>query len=139
MVRIHPGKKQPTCLVPSTGSRAMQRTVLLVVLIGIIVIYDNRDSWSIPTEILPQQQQQSTISLSGSTPNTITTTQEDANEATSNLELAGDFQLAFREVFGFFDDITTAKWQKLKNITKSKVHHAFWLSKSPLRIPPFIK
>jgi hypothetical protein len=103
----------------------MQRTVLLVVLIGIIVIYDNRDSWSIPTEILPQQQQQSTISLSGSTPNTITTTQEDANEATSNLELAGDFQLAFREVFGFFDDITTAQ------VAKTQKYHQI---KSPSRL-----
>jgi hypothetical protein len=45
-------------------------------------------------------------------------------KAVSELRLAPDFQLAYRESLGFFDDITTAHWQKLKDITKSKFHHA---------------
>ncbi|KAI2506909.1 methyltransferase domain-containing protein [Fragilaria crotonensis] len=35
-----------------------------------------------------------------------------------------DFQLAFRESLGFFDDIPAHEWQRMKDITKGRVHHS---------------
>ena len=39
-------------------------------------------------------------------------------------EIASDFQLAFRESLGFFDDIRTEQWLRLKEISRGRIHHA---------------
>ena len=74
--------------------------------------------------------QQNTKSVATSTLN-MKAIQEVTNKAISQIHLADDFQLAFRESLGFFDDITTAQWQKLKKITESRVHHSSGPEDSP--------
>ena len=126
MVQIQPSKKQPACV--SSSSRAMERMAFLLVL-GVVVVSNNGNNWSLPPEILIQHQQ-NTNTVAASTLNE-KTTQVGTNEAISKIHLADDFQVAFRESLGFFDDITTAHWQQLKNITKSRVHHSSGFRRTP--------
>ena len=46
-----------------------------------------------------------------------------------------DFQLAFRESLGFFDDISAVNWQRMKNISKGRVHHSKMYHKKEMNEP----
>jgi hypothetical protein len=138
MVQLQSNKKQRSWLSPSAGSRALEGIIFLTCLIGLeVVVRNNTNNSNITNDIITQQQQQSTISLPASTPNTIMTTQKDTSEAISELKLANDFQLAYRESLGFFDDITTAHWRKLKTMTKSRVHHSSGYHRKTPKDPTF--
>ena len=41
-----------------------------------------------------------------------------------------DFQLAFRESLGFFDDIPAVNWRRMKDISKGRIHHSEVLRRS---------